>query len=283
VQPDWVLRFGGVPTSKTLQEYLRGLRQTAAILVNPLGTWPDPDYKSTIVLHCDSLRLCQALLKTGLKTSDKDWSQIMLEQERRTHSVFSNMEPKPLEAEVLNHVMHETPGGSTIFCGNSMIIRDVDSFVSGGQKVLRLFGNRGTSGIDGNVSTALGMAAVSTDPLVALLGDLSLYHDMNGLLAAKGLNAILVVFNNGGGAIFGFLPQAKLPEFTSHWLTPTGLDIARIAHLYELKHHLVRDSVQFAAALDRSLKNNGVDLIEISIDRELSLRLHLRYWESVDS
>jgi len=283
VQPDWILRFGGVPTSKALQKYLARLSETAAILVNPLGTWPDPEYNSTAVMHCDSLLLCQALLNTGVKASSIDWSETILKQEHRAHQVFSKMEHKPLEAEVLNHIMSATTAGSAIFCGNSMIIRDVDSFVSGAQKPIRLYGNRGASGIDGNVSTALGMAAVSTGPLIALLGDLSLYHDMNGLLAAKGLNAILVAFNNGGGAIFGYLPQARLPEFKSHWLTPTGLDIARIANLYALRHHCVRDIAQFETAFDRSLKRNGVDLIEIIIDREQSLRRHHKYWESVDS
>jgi 2-succinyl-5-enolpyruvyl-6-hydroxy-3-cyclohexene-1-carboxylate synthase len=157
----------------------------------------------------------------------------------------------------------------------------VDITMQGGPQRLRLIGNRGASGIDGNVSTALGLAAVLPGPVVGLLGDLALYHDMNGLLAARGLDATLVVFNNGGGAIFGHLPQRGLPEFERYWLTPTGLDIERIAELYDLRHARTTTADAFAAALHRALEAPGVDLIEVVVDREQSLEQHRSYWSAV--
>jgi 2-succinyl-5-enolpyruvyl-6-hydroxy-3-cyclohexene-1-carboxylate synthase len=157
----------------------------------------------------------------------------------------------------------------------------VDSFLCGGETRLHLVGNRGVSGIDGNVSTVLGLAAAAQGPVVGLLGDLALYHDMNGLLAASGLSATLVVFNNGGGAIFGYLPQARLDGFERYWLTPTGLELAQIARLYALGHHRVHDVRAFRDALTASLRSSGVDLIEIVVDRQESLRRHLGYWSRV--
>ena len=104
----------------------------------------------------------------------------------------------------------ELPEEVTVFVGSSMAIRDVDSFWPAAGPGQRFLGNRGASGIDGLVSTGLGIAAVTAEPTVLLLGDLSLYHDMNGLWAAKrhGVRAVIVVLDNNGGGIFDFLPAA---------------------------------------------------------------------------
>ena len=104
---------------------------------------------------------------------------------------------------------------------------------------------------------------------------------IHGLLAANGLNAVLVVFNNGGGAIFEYLPQANLPEFEQYWLMPTALDIAQIAKLFRLTHHRTQDAAQFATALLSSLSSGGVDLIEVIVERKESVRRHKAYWEAV--
>ncbi len=282
-RPDWVLRFGGVPTSKILQVYLGQASKPKTILVNPQGTWPDPEHNCSEVFHADPLQLCRDLLETDLKPGNERWSATFTTQEKRAQRLLENMSEKPLEAEVLDSLIQRCPPKATLFCGNSMIVRDVDSFSGDGEKQLQLIGNRGASGIDGNISTALGMAAVSNEPVIALLGDLALYHDMNGLLSGRELDAVLVVFNNGGGAIFSLLPQAQLPEFKDYWLTPTGLDIARIARLYGMKHHRVDDKTGFTTAFETSLEHPGVDLIEVMIDREQSIARRRTYWRSVVS
>jgi 2-succinyl-5-enolpyruvyl-6-hydroxy-3-cyclohexene-1-carboxylate synthase len=162
-----------------------------------------------------------------------------------------------------------------------MVIRDVDTAMRGGPQTLRLVGNRGASGIDGNVSTTLGLAAGWAEPVVGLLGDLALYHDMNGLLAARDLDAVLVVFNNGGGAIFEHLPQRRLPDFERYWLTPSGLEIAKIAELYRLRHAHVADAEALEAEMCTALARPGVDLIEVAIDRAHSVERHRDYWMRV--
>lgn len=280
-RPDWVLRFGGIPISKSLQRFLGGLPQDTILLVVPYGPWPDIEHSSTEVYRSDPLELCHALLETGLHPTHEPWQQTLLDREHHAAGVLQKMENKPLEAEILESTIRLSPEGTQLFCANSMVIRDIDSFAGGSQQHLQLHGNRGASGIDGNVSTALGMAAVAEGPVIALLGDLTLYHDMNGLLAAADLDIVMVVFNNGGGAIFGYLPQAALPEFEACWLTPPGLDIAQIAQLYGLNHHRVRDEKQFTKALKRAINTPGADMIEVIIDREDSLRRHKRYWKIV--
>jgi 2-succinyl-5-enolpyruvyl-6-hydroxy-3-cyclohexene-1-carboxylate synthase len=98
-----------------------------------------------------------------------------------------------------------------------------------------VLGNRGASGIDGLISSALGTAAAETGPVVLVLGDLAFYHDMNGLLAAgrHRVSATIVLLDNDGGGIFSFLPQAAYPEhFEALFGTPTGLDFRLAAELY---------------------------------------------------
>jgi 2-succinyl-5-enolpyruvyl-6-hydroxy-3-cyclohexene-1-carboxylate synthase len=281
VRPDWVLRFGTVPVSKPLQQYLGGLAPGSAVLVVPYTTWPDPGERSTRVLHVDPELLCRALAEAVPASADATWWGRWQDEERRAARLLQVQQRVPLEASVLGVLAHLLPGGARIFCGNSLVIRDVDSFMLGGAQALTLVGNRGASGIDGNVSSVLGLAAGGGGPVVGLLGDLALYHDMNGLLAARGLTATLLVFNNDGGAIFGYMPQSELAEFERYWLTPTGLDIGRIAALYGLTHHRVRDADQLEAAVSASLDAPGVDLIELMVDRQDSLARHRAYWSAV--
>ena len=104
-----------------------------------------------------------------------------------------------------------------------------------------MFGNRGASGIDGNVSTALGVAASEPrNPLVAILGDITFYHDLNGLLAVgahKLENVTIVLLDNNGGGIFRRLPIARFePPFTQAFLTPHGLDFSHVAQMYGLEY-----------------------------------------------
>jgi len=277
-RPERVLQLGAAPTSKALQEYVAGLGAGALALVVPHGPWQDPAERSGRVLYADPELLCQVLVRLELQPAPADWREPFLAQERHVASRLKGSGDLPLEARVLEVLGRRLPERATLFCGNSMVVRDVDSFLEGGDQALRILGNRGASGIDGNVSTVLGIAAAGGGPVVGLVGDLALYHDMNGLLAARGLNGTLVVFNNGGGAIFGYLPQRNLPEFERYWLTPTGLDTAQVARLYGLTHHRADDAEAFEAALEQSLAGPGVDIIEVVVDREESVARHEAYW-----
>ncbi len=279
-RPDWLLHFGGLPTSRPLQEYLARIPADPCVAVTPLGPWPDPAHRYSEVLRADPLLVCEGLagqLETAPATG---LSAALVEQERRAARLLAELEHPPVEASVMGQLARLWPGG-TLFCAGSMVIRDADGFLAGGPQALTLVGNRGASGIDGNVSTGLGLAAGGCGPVAALLGDLALYHDMNGLLAARGLDATLLVLNNGGGAIFDYLPQARLPGLDRYWRTPTGLEPARIAHLYELGYTRLEGAAGLERALAASLARPGVDLIELVIDPRESLERHRAYWRAV--
>jgi len=280
-RPAWTLHLGAVPTSKSLQTYLAGLSQLRRTSVVPFGPWPDPDHRDTRVIHSDPEALCQALSECRLAPAPGQWAEAFLAEEQRAARTLANMPRPPLESEVLALLTRHAPSGGTLFLGSSLIIRDADSFLSGSERPLNLIGNRGASGIDGHVSTLLGAAAARREPVIGLLGDLALYHDMNGLLAARSLDATLVVVNNGGGAIFDYLPQAGLPQYERYWRTPTQLDPAKVADLYGLRHCRVSGSPGFQGALLRSLQDGSVNLIEVLVSPRDSLARHRAYWEAI--
>lgn len=283
-RPAWVLRFGAMPVSKALQHYLAAPLQDDQdgahhVVVDPHGRRLDPLHQGTL-LHADAEALCAALTAQPLKAAPSGWMAAFAARET---SLAASGAPLPIEAEVIRAMLALLPPQSTLFCGNSMPIRDLDSFSGSGEKPLRIVANRGVSGIDGNISTVLGMAAARRGKVVALLGDLACCHDIGGLLAARGLDAVLVVLNNGGGGIFGYLPQAGLESFERLWLTPAGLDFAQAARLYGLGYRRAENPAEFAAAFAQQLETPGVHLLEVVIDREASLAAHRAYWEKADN
>jgi 2-succinyl-5-enolpyruvyl-6-hydroxy-3-cyclohexene-1-carboxylate synthase len=144
------------------------------------------------------------------------------------------------DGAVVYDVVDLIPEGSTLFAGNSLPVRHLDGFGRPNNKRIYTYANRGASGIDGNISTALGAGAARPDtPLVAILGDITFYHDMNGLLAVRrcGVPVTIILLNNDGGGIFHRLPIRNFePEFTDYFITRHGLDFSHAAALYGLNY-----------------------------------------------
>jgi 2-succinyl-5-enolpyruvyl-6-hydroxy-3-cyclohexene-1-carboxylate synthase len=157
-----------------------------------------------------------------------------------------------------------------------MPIRDVEEFFPALHEPPRVMANRGANGIDGTVSSAFGVAASGAE-VVLVLGDVTLAHDIGGLLAARrlGLKLTIVLLNNDGGGIFNFLPVASQGEaFERHIATPTGLDFAQAAALYGCSHHHVATFDEFADALMRALSGSQSTIVEVRTERVANRRLH---------
>ena len=147
-----------------------------------------------------------------------------------------------------------------------------------------MLANRGANGIDGLVSTAFGVAAAATGPVVLLIGDVALAHDIGGLAAAKRLHLplVIVLLDNDGGGIFDFLPVAREGgAFEEHIATPHGLDFAHAAALYGLRHERVAAPEPFREALDAALARPGATLIHIRTDRAENVAVHDAVWAAV--
>jgi 2-succinyl-5-enolpyruvyl-6-hydroxy-3-cyclohexene-1-carboxylate synthase len=284
LQPAWILRFGTPPVSRVLTEFIRDCDVPQA-LVAPRGDWMDPTHRAGVVFRAAEPGVCQALAGMVQRRPAAGWWTRLREKEVRAETVAAELPHpvEPFEGDVIRDLMRCLPPGSLLLSGNSLPIRQLDTWSGHRRAPLRLLANRGVSGIEGTVSTLLGAARVhTTGPVVGLLGDVSLVHDINGLLAASGIDATLIVVNNGGGGIFGYLPQASLPEFERYWLTPPGLEISDIARLHRLGYRRVERQAEFEAALRDSLAHTGVQLIEVVIDRELSMQRQQFYWDAVN-
>jgi 2-succinyl-5-enolpyruvyl-6-hydroxy-3-cyclohexene-1-carboxylate synthase len=175
------------------------------------------------------------------------------------------------------------PNGGIAFAGNSMPIRDMDTYMPSGSAPIRCLANRGANGIDGVVSTALGVAAAGPEPVVLVVGDLSFLHDLNALAIAKlqGLSATIVLTNNDGGGIFSFLPQASadapgvgLPDaFEELFGTPHGVDFGPIVRALGGEHELV-GAGQLRQALANAIGAVGVHVLEVHTDRSRNVAQH---------
>ncbi len=247
-------------------------------LLVPGGAWPDPDHHAVEALRADPVAFCRALLEQLEDQTSGEFTQALLDAERKASTASSPDSDQPFEGELIPELIGALPAGSLLFSGNSLPIRQLDTWSGSTDKPLRIHCNRGASGIDGNIATLIGLACDSDRPVVGLLGDLALAHDLNSLCAIRDRHMILIVLNNGGGGIFGQLPQSRLDGFERYWLTPRRLDLEQAARLFGLTHHRVVLQSQFSPALERALNTPSPHLIEIMIDREYSLRRHREHW-----
>lgn len=274
---DWVLHFGAAPTSRAVQNWLAE-QGDALIPIVESGDWPDPSRHSTLAAHGDALSVAEALLQRDLAGAGPGWCSTWNDLDRGARALLDDGSLRPAEADIIRALESALPPDAFLFVGSSMPIRALDAFARGRDDPLAGFGNRGASGIDGCVSTAAGLAHCR--PTLGLIGDLALYHDMNGLLAAGGTDLKLVVIDNGGGAIFGLLPQRRHPKFERLWRTPTGLSCARIASLYDLRHTVVETGESMSRAFALPETGQGPELVEIRVDAEESWARHQDLWSA---
>ena len=191
----------------------------------------------------------------------------------------------PSEARTARDLVGCLPDGSSLVVGSSMPVRDVEAFARP-RDGLRFHSNRGVNGIDGFVSTVLGVAAASDDgPVVGLCGDLTFLHDTGGLLDAsrRGIDATFVVVDNRGGGIFSFLPQAALPEaqFETLWGTPHHLDLVELSHVHAIPAVRVHWASDLVRAVMTAVELGGVRAVIVPTARDANVAHHRRAHQAV--
>ena len=289
--PDVVLRFGAMPTSKPVLLCLQRHPAVRQIVVDGGDGWEDPALLAARMVHAAPARLCDAL--TAALGAEEPASAAWLTRWQATDRAARGAIAAQLagmdelfEGKVFAELAELLPEGSTVYAGNSMPVRDLDTFFPRGEQPIHFLSNRGANGIDGVVSSALGASTASAGPLVLAIGDISLYHDMNGLLAAgrHGLNATIVLLNNDGGGIFSFLPQAAYPEhFEALFGTPHGLDFRAAAALYGASFTRVDGWDGFREALTHAVSSPGLHIVEVPTEREHNVVLHREMWRAVSA
>jgi 2-succinyl-5-enolpyruvyl-6-hydroxy-3-cyclohexene-1-carboxylate synthase len=290
MQPDLIIRLGRPPTSKALATYLQSHKHMPQLLVTEMGEWLDPDLTTHAISTNEIEDLVDGLVPDIQRQPlDADWLGTWRAAEAAARCAIDEVlgnDGLISEPAVIIDLANVAPTAHAVFAGNSMPVRDLDSFWPVRERPNFFHANRGASGIDGVISTFLGFTArenYGSDVLI--IGDLSFYHDMNGLLAAQrfGLKATIVLVNNDGGGIFSFLPQNEDQQhFEALFGTPHGLDFEPVAKLYGLGWTRVNTRADYRAALEASFDSPGVQVIEVKTDRVENLKLHQRIWDEVE-
>jgi 2-succinyl-5-enolpyruvyl-6-hydroxy-3-cyclohexene-1-carboxylate synthase len=283
-RPDLAVRVGGAPTSKALTGWLDP--SVPQVLVDPAGGWLDPARTAALRLTADPSALLAATADLLGAPSDP-WLRGWLDAERLAREAIDGLLDEwaePFEGRVARDLAGWVPDGGTLVVGSSMPVRDLDAFARPRER-LRFVANRGLSGIDGFLATALGVAAAGEEPVAALCGDLSLLHDASSLLGAAGRprGPVLVCVDNDGGGIFSFLPQAELPSelFEPLFGTPHGLDLAALAAAARVPCRVVEKAADLLPALDAALAGGGTRLVLVRGERSANLARHQALTETV--
>jgi 2-succinyl-5-enolpyruvyl-6-hydroxy-3-cyclohexene-1-carboxylate synthase len=315
--PDLVIRVGDLPVCKPLRTWLAGLADTRQIALDLEGARQDPACVVTDSIAAEPAATMSALtcilessgsaieerradiasepgeahVDAAEVRADPDWlAGWRSADERASEAILGVLAASGCsEPSVAAELGVLLPEQATLFVASSMPVRDIETFWPVRADPPRVLCNRGANGIDGTVSSAYGAAAASSGPVVLLIGDVALAHDIGGLLAARrlGLKLTIVLLNNEGGGIFDFLPISKSPtaleddHYTRHIATPTGLDFAEAATLYGLSHETVADVASLRAGLERALESPDSAMIEVRSERGANVELHSRIWQAV--
>lgn len=283
LKPDCVIQFGQIVVSKRVQQMVASWDNVEYIEINSTMDSMNPTGKTTMHMQA-SIDMFTHLfaVKNESNAYLNRWQRLEVAGKAQLSTAIE--EPSSFEGRTIRELQQHIPDNSQVLVANSMTIRDFDYFWFSGESDAVLYGNRGVNGIDGTVSTALGLAT-NGQPTYLVTGDLSLFHDLNGLAVAKthNLNLTIILHNNDGGGIFEYLPQKGTKHFDYLFSTSQGLDYSGAAKLYGCGYTKISSPDELAPVLAKVSEKSGVHIIEIPTDREYSRQLHRKYTKvSVD-
>lgn len=266
--PDVVIRFGGTPVSGRVLPWLKD-KQVMEIQVGTQHIGRDHSRHTTVNIPGDEAAILDALMTIDLP-AQADYLDGWLKTQDVLASVQNNVELTEMSVAKTLAKLDET---QQIFLANSMVIRDFDNYFQP-THVIATMANRGANGIDGTIASAVGMAMNGRATWLPI-GDLTLFHDMNGLMLAKQkkVDLTIVVTNNNGGGIFSFLPQSQADEYFEEMFgTPQDLDVAQMANLYGASYQLIASEEELATV--QATDWAGLRIIEIKTTREDNVKAH---------
>ena len=313
LRPDVVIQLGQIPVSKRIQQWMETLTDIDYITVSPNADVVNPSLTTTIHVmasvdvfvtevyralsiqqglgtiiyeiseqkdNCTHRDLDTNSACSGQLAADSSYVQMWQQIESNSREQLDKVQEEPnlFEGRTIHMLQQMMPDEGQLLVANSMSIRDMDYFWATRRSQVMVYGNRGTNGIDGTVSTALGLST-NGKPTVMLTGDLSFFHDMNGLAIGKtqGMNLTIILHNNDGGGIFQYLPQKGTDDFDYLFNTPQGIDYSGLATMYGLDYVKVTTNAELEQAMQHYIGTEGIHLIEVPTSKEISRELHKVY------
>ncbi|MFP4513453.1 MAG: 2-succinyl-5-enolpyruvyl-6-hydroxy-3-cyclohexene-1-carboxylic-acid synthase [Acidimicrobiales bacterium] len=278
-RPDVVLQLGEPPASKVLAQWLTTASEH--LVIDPDGTWADPDRRSALIVAADpshlAAELAVAVAGGGI---DPGWLDGWAEADAAASTSIAStlaLHPSVSEPGIARDLLAALSAGSSLIVSSSMPVRDLEWY-GAARSGVRVLANRGANGIDGVVSTAVGVALAGS-PTALLIGDVAVLHDSNGLLGlmGRGVDLVLVVVDNDGGGIFSFLPQAELLDsdrFEQLFGTPHGIDLAALAAVHDIPTTVAEGPGEVTRAVVDAQAAGGVHLVVARTERHANVALH---------
>lgn len=277
LSPEYIIMLGQPPVSKRLQKFLAEQEEALCIQVDSQTEYRNPGLTTNIVIQASPEEFLKTVTVVNIGDAYlRHWQEEQKKMRQQLNSV--DKEETLFEGKVVHMLQKLMPEHSRLVSANSMSIRELDYFWEAEDKQIKVLCNRGTNGIDGTISTALGIAQ-SGYPTVLVTGDLAFYHDLNGLLTGKThhLNLIIVLFNNDGGGIFQYLPQKGEKYFEYLFCTHHGMNFKGLKDLYGIHYYKPDSYEKFFEYIAASLGQKGISIIEICTNMEVSRELHKKY------
>jgi len=267
--PDSILHFGDRLVSKPLLKWMESSAPSLNVLVADHPHRHDPTHSLTHRIQCDPTLFCEQLApKLPRRIS---WLHTWKSMSQIIEGHIDEFLPADSEAGFIRYLHHHLPPHYAIFCANSMPIRDLDNLYFPRFHRGPIFGKRGSSGIDGNIATAIGIAEGCGRPTVAILGDTTALHDLNSLaqLQSSKYPVILLIINNSGGGIFSFLPVAEKKEFVEEYIAA--------AHPWQFEHAASMFHLPYTNDLHTALRHEKSCIVELKTSRAENVRHHQEF------
>jgi len=267
--PDTVVVIGRTTLSRSINAFIKSARKE--IVIDPRMATVDSDRMA-------NQKFLQ-LPKVEVQPADSEYKEKWQKYSQRAAKMFGDISQWS-EALIAREIGAAIPTGTALFVSSSRPIRDLEGFASARTGV-ETFANRGLAGIDGNISTALGIASQRKET-IAVLGDLGFLHDLTGLIHNEDINLKILVINNDGGGIFSTLSQRGVAGFEEVFGTPHGKDLAAIASAIGVPAKTISTEAELKSELATPIK--GVSVVVITApDREANADFLKKVYSQVDS
>ena len=268
--PEVILELGAPPTSGAYAAFLGAHANVPRFVVAAHG-WNDPTSRATALVEGEPAEVAREIVRRLPKrVAASSYAEAFARADAVAGSLVERAAAAPVlsEGAVARSLVSACPERATLVIGNSTPVRDLDAYCPASSRALTVLHQRGASGIDGLVSGAAGARSVSTEPIALLLGDVSLLHDLTGLVLARRPGSgpfVIVVVNNGGGRIFDQLPIAGSwePElFERYFATHEAVRFSDAAAAFGVGYACAQDRASLDAALAKAFASSGATLIE---------------------
>lgn len=279
-RPEFVLRIGGLSSSKVLGAWLSS-SGAVQVGIDRYGAVPDPDRVVGITGPADVATVCDQLRRTSAEPAPAEWLDSWVAADAVARHAIGRVIQRRLdvtEPGVAIDLASLLGDGGVLATSSSMPVRDLEWFAPA-RDGLEMIANRGANGIDGVISTAVGAALADGAPTALFIGDVAFCHDASALtgLARRKVNLVIVVVDNGGGGIFSFLPQHHALDsdvFEALFGTPPGVDLVALAGAHGLPAERVSTRAGTQAAIAGALTRGGVRVVVVDSDRDANVEVH---------